>query len=1211
MGNRADAEDVLQQALLVVSRKPDAVPLFNPWPWLAKVITFEARNARRRRAMRSTVGIDGDGALMPAEGASNSFGSSSIDSGHGTSLQLEDPKSENPIESMLKAELRTRLWAAYQTLPQAQREALGLVCLSGLSQRAAAKALGIPPSTLRLLVHEGLEKLRKELGLDSGGSARLALIALPLPAMAAGVAAGLVGATTSTAAGTAGGGTAATLATGAIAMKKAGLVAAAVLVIAFAAAGVAWYLGDGENAKQTPIAKDTTDQDNNSASQPKNIGGRGESGGEKSERVAPRSDVTPAEPPAPQPLPTAPKESAPTPTIPEPKPVESSPLTKPVRAEMSIHGRTIDASGAGVSAATITAEVWRMGLDENLMPTRLTIFTAQSNPDGTFELSPGVVDADCEVRMVATHTRLAMSMVKVVAGREGKLEGVTLELGWTGEVFGSVVRDRDGAIMVGSTVQLEFAEGAQRELVAETKTGPEGEFHFRGLKPGMYFLMAKGRRLGSLINSAIDGLPRPGMQAGKMVRITEANPSHGPEVLRLPSFNTLSFRLAAPARGTVHVALSDGPAIGGLGYGHWGVPLDPDDQGNYRADWLRGSHRQLAIKANGFALTNFKINPIDGEDLDLGVLELSFGKLLRGRVEDDAGRGIAGALLEVEVDVELPFQAPAGTRIKQPKGSAISTDDGSFTMEALAVGSYELYCRHQDYGVVRIKLAVMLQGDPRPITIVMPRAGVVFGVVPLMQDVAGQTPSATTTSDIIALVPVNEDRLRPALQVQPGFMRFLANGSKVTGPIAEDGSYELSGVAPGTYHVIALRGGFVTMRAFVTVAAGSRTRVDFDWVPDECTISGRVTEKDGGPVAGIKVSLTRNPRSISTGGQVRLESTTDANGDYTFTGLLPGNVVVLTGRDPTPYTDEFITTRTLKGLARAAHRMDIELPGENCALTGRATLNGEAKFTHVSAIAAGKPSSPKIGGEIDTSGNYRVALTAPGVWQLLLELREPLPPNPAFGGLPQSRNHVMVITLEVPDGGLEHHAAISTGSLSGRVTLPTGTAAIGARVTAELTSAPGIIISSDRVKEDGTYRLPLVQEAEVRVTVTLDTYVPSSQTTTISGNTTLDLNVGGKGGTIEVAIASVAGVEQGETKWLYAAVSAYALDASGNASPTAAATMRAAWRPGYNGVTKLQSLAPGRYKVVIGGPVEEWTTVIEVLSDAATRIEPALTKRTE
>ena len=50
VGNAADAEDVVQEAFVVATRKPHAIPSDGDgWPWIAAVVTNAARNLRRVR----------------------------------------------------------------------------------------------------------------------------------------------------------------------------------------------------------------------------------------------------------------------------------------------------------------------------------------------------------------------------------------------------------------------------------------------------------------------------------------------------------------------------------------------------------------------------------------------------------------------------------------------------------------------------------------------------------------------------------------------------------------------------------------------------------------------------------------------------------------------------------------------------------------------------------------------------------------------------------------------------------------------------------------------------------------------------------------------------------------------------------------------------------------------------------------------------------
>lgn len=1184
MGRREDAEDVIQQAMLVVAQKPDSVPRLNPWPWLAQVIAFEARNARRKRSVR---------AAMPLED---------------TQVPPPDSVEDEPLASILQSELRNRLWSAYKELPQSQREVLGLVYLSGMSQRSAARALGMPASSLRLILKEGLARLRGELGLDSEKTTGRALSALPLPLVAAQFAGSVLIPSASTT--IAAGGSAAAW-TGAIAMNKVKIgVAAALLVLAVA--GGVWLAGRDSELEQSPTDTSEARVEDRRVTGGSNRPKGRESASSQTESNRPeRDEVASTQPVSPDnPKPAAPDTTEEATTL-EPASLTSVEEPEQVRS-MLVSGVVVDKDGIAVSGAKVSAAILGASVGDNELPAKLGSRSGASGPHGAFQIDMGNVPSGATVEVSATHGSLAPSLVRVIPAKSGEAGGLILELGWNGQIRGTVVRDRDDAVMIGSRVVLESQDRKDSRFAGETRTGAGGEFQFWGLRPGLYFITVNGPELTSLVDHSVEGSARPGIRTGKMVRVPDGGGIAEAGEMRLPSFNVLSFRLAAPAGGTVFVSISRSDYLSRLGYGHWGVPLKPSEDGVYRADWLNSSHRSLEIKANGFALTRFPIEPKEGEDLDLGVLELDFGRKITGHVKDDSGRGIIDAQLEIEVDVDLPFQAPPGSRIKQPKGNAVSGAGGAFVMDAVSAGNYVLICQHPEYGLVRLKVSVSRDTDPRPITITMPRAATVFGTLPVPP--AGQEELSGEPRDVVALVPTNNFRVSNSLQVRPGFMRFLADGAEVFGSIAEDGSFEIPGVAPGEYHVIGVRNGHATLRAFVQVQSWGRVRVDFDWTPDETAISGRVMEAGGGPLEGVKVTISRNPNARSTMGQLMLDTTTNANGEYSFEGLFPGTFVVITGRDPAPYSNELIEARTIQAKPREQYQKNIELPREDCVVTGRATMNGKPMINAVWASQAGVTGAPRIGGEIDENGDYRVVLQGAGRWVLIFEYRESNGGSPpSFGGPPPSRRHVFASTVDADENGAKHSINFVTSAVSGSVLLPSGEPAGNARVIIELADAQGVQLSSTTANPQGRYFLPYVQTgAALIITATLDGYLPGSVNLAADAERTgADISLSGQGGTLEIAITQITGVPATETTWTYATATLYLIGSDGQPSPVPSSSRRLPWRPGYDGSSKLNSLPTGMYRVVIAGAVEQWTTTVSITAGDTTRIEPALVKASE
>jgi RNA polymerase sigma-70 factor (ECF subfamily) len=119
----ADAEDLLQQSLLVAARKRSRIPADQPWPWFAAVMHRELLNLRRKRARHAAAALEE--AFMHA--------------------------SEQPAPDALavREETLRRLRDALRELPAAERDALVAGYIGGLTQEQAAKALGLPLGTYK------------------------------------------------------------------------------------------------------------------------------------------------------------------------------------------------------------------------------------------------------------------------------------------------------------------------------------------------------------------------------------------------------------------------------------------------------------------------------------------------------------------------------------------------------------------------------------------------------------------------------------------------------------------------------------------------------------------------------------------------------------------------------------------------------------------------------------------------------------------------------------------------------------------------------------------------------------------------------------------------------------------------------------------------------------------------------------------------------
>jgi RNA polymerase sigma-70 factor (ECF subfamily) len=136
LGNREDAEDLVQEAFMTVLRKIDT---FEPGrafsPWFFRLLVNRGLNARKSRALRTTAELPEDAA---AAGAS-------------------------PERAAERAELRGRLRTAMDGLPDRQRVIVELFELEGFAGGEIAEILEISDGTVRWHLHEARKTLRQVL----------------------------------------------------------------------------------------------------------------------------------------------------------------------------------------------------------------------------------------------------------------------------------------------------------------------------------------------------------------------------------------------------------------------------------------------------------------------------------------------------------------------------------------------------------------------------------------------------------------------------------------------------------------------------------------------------------------------------------------------------------------------------------------------------------------------------------------------------------------------------------------------------------------------------------------------------------------------------------------------------------------------------------------------------------------------------------------
>jgi RNA polymerase sigma-70 factor (ECF subfamily) len=136
LGNREDAEDLVQETFLTVLRKIDSFERGRAFsPWFFRVLVNRGLNARKARALRTVDELPEDAASAGA----------------------------SPERAAERAELRGRLRAAMDGLPERQRVIVELFELEGFAGVEIAEILEISDGTVRWHLHEARKTLRRAL----------------------------------------------------------------------------------------------------------------------------------------------------------------------------------------------------------------------------------------------------------------------------------------------------------------------------------------------------------------------------------------------------------------------------------------------------------------------------------------------------------------------------------------------------------------------------------------------------------------------------------------------------------------------------------------------------------------------------------------------------------------------------------------------------------------------------------------------------------------------------------------------------------------------------------------------------------------------------------------------------------------------------------------------------------------------------------------
>ena len=146
LNHRDDAMEVTQDAFLRAFDK--LATLSSPeqfGPWLMRIVSNQALNRRRSRALRQTASLDAAGSDGRGE------------------WNLPDRRAESPVEAASSKELKGKIAEAIDELPEMQRQALVLFSIARLPQKEVARQLGCSVQAVKWHVFSARKKLKEQL----------------------------------------------------------------------------------------------------------------------------------------------------------------------------------------------------------------------------------------------------------------------------------------------------------------------------------------------------------------------------------------------------------------------------------------------------------------------------------------------------------------------------------------------------------------------------------------------------------------------------------------------------------------------------------------------------------------------------------------------------------------------------------------------------------------------------------------------------------------------------------------------------------------------------------------------------------------------------------------------------------------------------------------------------------------------------------------
>ncbi len=340
-----------------------------------------------------------------------------------------------------------------------------------------------------------------------------------------------------------------------------------------------------------------------------------------------------------------------------------------LEAGVSLTGLVTDVEGEPIVGADVTALAAAEDSMKSLANRRLSTRPVSSDERGRFRVTDLLPDQ--RIYLVVEkegYLRGVVPGVEVPAAEESAFGPITVVLRPSSRLAGRV-EDEDGLPVAGARVLLIGAGpppgtvGIRRpgeDNSSEVTSEADGSFEFSGVIPGTV-------KVGALA--------------------TDLQPAD-PQVVEVPAGVKVDDVVLVLERGALLAGVvtdREGEPIGGARLTVGPLLVHSDDDGSYRLGGLSTGLQSLEVRHPQYNRLQQEVE-IEPEDNRLDLV-LRGGVPVRGKVVDDAGEAIAGAVVELQ----------QRARRDNHDYKTLSDGDGAFQIAAVAGGSYRVAARRDGY----------------------------------------------------------------------------------------------------------------------------------------------------------------------------------------------------------------------------------------------------------------------------------------------------------------------------------------------------------------------------------------------------------------------------------------------------------------------------------------------------------------------------------